>query len=539
VAPGAAPAAVQPGGALIVPINGTVRLQMASRRPIRSVTNPKETAVNIRTVVGDPTTVLITGQAPDVTTIDLVDVDGNRETYQVIVQLDIEYLRTQLRRAVPTANINPIPTSNNAVILAGTVDKPEDVDLVLRIAQSIGIQVINAIRVGGVQQVQLDVVVASVTRSESRLFGYDFLINSKNFFFGSTTAQAVAEPVSVGATGFGPFAFAGPAVGFPTANTNILTGVIKNNFSFLSFLQALRQEGLAKFIAEPRLVTMSGRPASFLVGGEQAVPVPAGLGQIGVQFEEFGTRLNFLPVVLGNGRIHLEVEPEVSKLNAANGVAIQGTIVPGRDTDRVNTTVELESGQTYAIGGLIQHTVQVATRKVPVLGDLPFLGVFFSSKSDQEVETELIVLVTPHLVDAQSCDQVTKVLPGQETRSPDDFELFLEGILEAPRGPRAVCKDGCYVPAYKNGPTAAQYPCSGGPNGGGGANGCNGGGCNGNGGDHGGPAGGPGHPPAGMGLTPPPAPAAAAPAVPPPPAAAAAEAGDKPGPLPAADGEKP
>ena len=181
-------------------------------------------------------------------------------------------------------------------------------------------------------------------------------------------------------------------------------------------------------------MTLSGNPASFLDGGEQAVPVPAGLGQVGVQFEEFGTRLNFLPIVLGNGRIHLEVEPEVSSLNAAAGVVIAGATVPGRQTQRVHTTVELESGQTFVIGGLIQHTSTGTTNKVPVLGQLPFLGTFFSTKTYSEEETELVVLVTPHLVDAQSCDQLTKVLPGQETRSPDDFELFLEGILEAPRG---------------------------------------------------------------------------------------------------------
>src|SRR5262249_35136129 len=149
---------------------------------------------------------------------------------------------------------------------------------------------------------------------------------------------------------------------------------------FLAFLQALKDENLAKLLAEPRLVTLSGRPASFLSGGEQAIPVPAGLGQVGVQFEEFGTRLNFLPIVLGNGRIHLEVEPEVSQLDAASGTNIQGTVVPGRVTQRVHTTVELEDGQTFVIGGLIQHELAGTTRKVPVLGDLPLVGACFRSE---------------------------------------------------------------------------------------------------------------------------------------------------------------
>ena len=140
------------------------------------------------------------------------------------------------------------------------------------------------------------------------------------------------------------------------APTNLLFGVIHNNFGFLGFLQALRDESVVSSLAEPTLTTMSGRPASFLVGGEQAVPRARWPGQVGVQFEEFGTRLNFLPIVLGNGKIHLEVEPEVSSLDAANGTSINGTVVPGRDTSRVNTTVELEDGQTFVIGGLTQHS---------------------------------------------------------------------------------------------------------------------------------------------------------------------------------------
>ncbi len=458
------PPAGTTGSALIVPINGTVRLKMKSGKPIKTVTVPVPDVIQVRTMVGDPTMVLVTGQNPNVTRIELEDVDGNKETHEVIVQLDIEYLRTQLRRVVPTANIIPIPTSSNSVTLTGYVAHAEDLNVVQQVAASFGgMNVINALRVGGPQQVQVDVIVASVSRSEFRRMAFNFLVNSKNTFFASTVGQATVNPQIIG-TG-GTFSVAPGlqgAVGSPNgAPDNIFGGILHSGWGLLYFLQALRDENVLKTLAEPRVVTMSGRPASFLSGGEQAIPVPAGLGQVGVQFEEFGTRLNLLPIVLGNGKIHLEVEPEVSNLDPASGTSIQGTIVPGRVVNRINTTVELESGQTFVIGGLIQHDVVANAQKTPVLGDLPFLGVAFSTKSFLETERELIIMVTPHLVDALDCCQVPKLFPGQETRSPDDFELFLEGILEAPRGPRPVCPDGRYVPAFKNSPSNDLFPCAG------------------------------------------------------------------------------
>jgi pilus assembly protein CpaC len=352
------------------------------------------------------------------------------------------------------------------VILTGTAATQEDIDVIMRTAQSVVLgpeRVINAMRVPGVMQVQLCVVVARVSRSDLRRMAFDFLISDKKFFLSSTGSGAAVTPfLGTGGSGsvLGTFGKIFPVAGSPNgAPTNIITGVLTNNFGFIAFLQALRDENLVKLLAEPRLVTLSGRQASFLDGGEQAIPVPAGLGQVGVQFEEFGTRLSFVPIVLGDGRIRLEVEPEVSNLDPAAGTTIQGTTVPGRATQRVHTTVELEDSQTFVIGGLIENTVRGSTTKVPVLGDIPFLGVAFSRKEFEEQETELVVMVTPHLVDPMDCSQAPRVLPGMETRRPDDFELFLEGILEAPRGQREVCPGGMYKAPYKNGPSASVFPC--------------------------------------------------------------------------------
>jgi len=458
------------GRRLTVGYNETQSVRMSTNKNIARIDNTRK---NVATVKADPNDLkiaLITGEAPGLTRVTLTDVDGKTDVYDVTVEFSVEYLRTLIRRAMPTANIQPIPGANNTIVLTGWVARAEDINAVVALAENQGGGVIiPMLRVGGVQQVQLDVVIALVSRTEFRRMAFNFLTDSQNFFLGSTVGSAVANPPLVG-LGSPTLTVNGVLAGVPAvpngAPTNIFAGVLHPSWGFLTFLQALEDENLAKVLAAPSVVALSGRPASFLVGGEQAIPVPAGLGQIGVQFEEFGTRLNFLPLVLGNGKIHLEVEPEVSSLNAAFGTSIGGTIVPGRSTQRVHTTVQLEDGQTFAIGGLIQHNVTGTLTKVPVLGSLPLIGAAFSSKSYQDQEQELVVLVTPRLVDPMSCDQVPRLLPGQETRKPDDLELFLGGILEAPRGPRQIFHGHRYVPAWKNGPSADVFPCAGNGHGG-------------------------------------------------------------------------
>jgi pilus assembly protein CpaC len=288
---------------------------------------------------------------------------------------------------------------------------------------------------------------------------FNFMVNSPNFFFGHNTGGAIGAIGTAGAGGaIHPVNFGGPLTG-TTGSANILTGVLHNSWGFLAFLDALRSESIAKFVAEPHQVTISGRPSNFHSGGQQAIPSGGGINGVGAQFVPFGTDINFLPIVLGNGKIYLEVDAHVDEL-AASSINIGGANVANRTSNSVTTTVELESGQTFVLGGIITHTVQGTTDKIPVIGDVPGFGVFFSSKSFNESEEEVIILVTPHLVDAQDCGQVAKILPGQETRRPDDFELFLEGILEAPRGQREVFQGNHFVPAYKAGPSGSQFPCA-------------------------------------------------------------------------------
>jgi len=443
---------------IIVPINGTKKMQMSSKQLILNIQSQDPNIARIAPIPDDPTSALVTGLMAGVTRVTLTDKDKRTEAFDVIVQLDVAFLRKVLQDTVPSANIVPIPVGTGAIILSGTVTKAEDIPIIYGVAQSVapGVQLTNALRVAGVQQVELCVSVAQVRRSALRQMSFEFLRTGSNNIFASTLGDMLNFTSTLGP--ITPVTAAANVTGLPG---NLFYGVVSPRHGYFGWLEALRTEGLTKILAEPKVTTISGRAASFLAGGEQAIPVPAGLGQVGVQFEEFGTRLNVLPIVLGNGKIHLEVEPEVSDLDPAAGTSIGGTVVPGRTTQRVHTTVEMETGQTFAIGGLIQRKVLGSATKVPILGDLPFFGVLFRGLEYTDDETELLILVTPHLVDPLACNQLPKYRPGEETRMPDDFELFLEGILEAPRGPREACVNGHYLAAWKNGPTAGEFPCGG------------------------------------------------------------------------------
>ena len=210
------------------------------------------------------------------------------------------------------------------------------------------------------------------------------------------------------------------------------------NFQFL--LNALRINGVLKFLAEPNLVTMSGFQASFLAGGEFPVPVPqvSGAGvapTVTVRFKEFGVRLGFVPYVIDQDVIRLTVVPEVSQIDFTIAVTLVagGSPVPGLNVRRALTTVELKQGQTLAIAGLLQVTLSGTTNRIPGLGDLPIIGPLFSNTTGSRVEKELVVLVTPYLVEGMDKDQVPPT-PGDEVKEPNDLEFFFLNRIEARTG---------------------------------------------------------------------------------------------------------
>jgi pilus assembly protein CpaC len=435
---------------------------MKGKKIITRAENVNERVLEVRPVRDQLDTVLLLGKEAGTTRLTLTAQDGSTETYEVIVQLDVEYLKSILQRAVPTANLLLIPIHSSTVIISGTVNHLEDIDVIIRTANAVlgggggpgTDRVINQLKVAGVQQVQIDAVIAFVDRTLSRQMGVDWFQAGAHHSLASTVSGFLV-PGSI-VTSVGTNASGQIVAGSP----NLTLSLLNSEEALDVAMKALKSEGLTKIMAQPSVTTLSGKSATLLSGGQQAIPQSGGLGTTTVTFQDFGTTLDILPIVTGTGKIRLEVQPEVSELSSVGAVQENGTTIQGRITQRCHTTVEIESGQTLVIGGLIQNTVTATTTMVPVLGELPFIGTIFSNKSYEELEQELVILITPHLVDPQSCDQLAKLLPGQETRSPDDFELFLEQILEAPRGPREVCPNNHYVPAWKNGPTAQIYPCA-------------------------------------------------------------------------------
>jgi pilus assembly protein CpaC len=223
-----------------------------------------------------------------------------------------------------------------------------------------------------------------------------------------------------------------PFATFVSPSVNALLRFTSNGTTWTGFIDALKSDGLIKVLAEPTLIALSGERATFNAGGEFPVPVPQGLGTVAIEYRKFGVSLNFTPTVLGDGRINIQVAPEVSELDFASAVQIAGFIVPGLSTRNASTVVELADGQSFAIAGLMRDTVRDVMDKFPLLGDIPVLGVLFRSKAFQKNETELIIIATPRLV--KPLDHANQPLPTDFYVEPNDAEFYLTGMMEG-RGP--------------------------------------------------------------------------------------------------------
>jgi pilus assembly protein CpaC len=288
-------------------------------------------------------------------------------------------------------------------------------------------QIINLIRVPGVQQIMLQVKIAEVNRTALRKMGTSWLYqDSKGRTFGSLLGSGTSD-----GGGGGGDSFLGLALGSATTAFAILP-----NTSFAAAFDALRLNNVISILAEPNLMAMHGQKASFLAGGEFPIPVfqntTGGVGGgITIEYKDFGVLLDFVPYIMDNGTIRLKVAPEVSTIDPTLTVtAAGGGTAFGLNVRRANTTVELRQGQTLAIGGLLQAELRADTSRLPGMGDLPYIGPFFSNNSHERVEKELVILVTPHFVEPMEPDQVGP-LPGCEIRDPDDKEFYALNRIES------------------------------------------------------------------------------------------------------------
>ncbi len=391
-------------------VNTSRRLTLDQEIPEAQVNNPD--IVELTPL--SPNTVQILAKTPGVTQVNLWAEDGTIYTIDVIVYADARELEMLLKAQFPNATLKVIPVASG-VLISGYIDDPTQAELVIRIAEGYYPEVLNNITISGVQQVLLQVKIIEVSRTKLRSLGFDFAQIAASGSFVSTASNILLR-------GTETFVF-GPA-----------------DHGFVGVIEALREDKLAKIVAEPNIVAISGRPSFFHVGGDVGyVKSTSTDGTVVIAFREYGTRVDFVAIVLGNGRIRLEVRPRVSEIDRAN--SINGILAIKSRT--VDTGVELQAGQTLAIAGLVQRRLEAENHGVPWISEVPYIGSLFRRVEHRNNEVELLVLVTPELVDAMSVGEVPPCGPGMRTTVPTDLELFGRGHLEVPNCCLTCGGSGC------------------------------------------------------------------------------------------------
>ena len=406
---------------------------LQSQTPIKrfSIAEPKIADVIVLT----PRQIYLTGKVSGVTSLSFWG-EGNKlsAVFDVEVTPDATSLKDKLHKVFPDEKNIQVKTSGDSIILSGTVSNAASLSQLLAIAGSYvpsgkkgeSQKLINLLEVGGVHQVMLEVRISEMSKTLGRKLGVNFSAIGRvgqegTLGFLSTLVNPVAAIPLLGLAS-NPVA----AAGIPFAG--IAGQYIKGDVTWTTMIDAMKERNLIKVLAEPTLITMSGKQANFLAGGEYPVPVPQQNGPITIEYKTFGVGLSFTPTVLGNGRISMQVAPEVSDLDFTNAVYLQGYLVPGLTVRRVSTTVELADGQSFAVAGLLRDDVREGIKKVPLLGDIPVLGALFRSSQFQKNETELVIIVTPHLV--KPVDMAKQTLPTDQFVEPNDMEFYLLGLEE-------------------------------------------------------------------------------------------------------------
>lgn len=404
----------------LVPVAGTsIDIEVGKGRLLRLdrpassvfIADPEVADVEVKS----PTLVYVFGKASGKTTLFAVgDHDEVLLNTNLLVRYDVSRVSQAIHELAPHSAIS-VTTADDAVVISGTVYSAAEGDDIRRIAARFvpdEKQLMDKMKVDAPNQINLRVRFAEVSRDIVKEFGIDWqnMFSSKNIMFGLVTATG-GGALTAAASGVFPLSnfvsSSGTPIGYNTGATSLVGGATDNNFyaggkigkMYLNgLIDALDNHGLITILAEPNLSAISGEPAKFLAGGEFPVPVPAGNGTVGIEWKTYGISLNFVATIAANDRLSLHVAPEVSQLSTEGELTLSGTTIPSLTTRKAETTVEMASGQSFAIAGLLQNNVTQQINKFPWLGDIPVLGQLFRSEAFQRNESELVILVTPYIV---------------------------------------------------------------------------------------------------------------------------------------------
>jgi pilus assembly protein CpaC len=386
-----------------------------------------------------PDQLLVTGKQLGNTSVTVWFRNDDVQIYAIRVVPGVSAINDALVRAMPDAQNLRAAAAGGAIVLSGEVASAADAADAETIARGVAgdSQIVNRLKVVGDHQVQIEVSYAEVSRSALKEIGLNFWTKDKNnnytggLIAPGTSPAGLVPPLN---TGGGPDQLNLPD-GLPIINTPLAGNFgalfatpAGKGFPFTAALSVLAQRGYARILSEPTLVALSGQSATFLAGGEFPIPLPGSLGQTAVDFKKFGVQLQFVPTVVGS-TIQLKLAATVSDIDFALGVRLASVTVPGLTSRHSETTVRLRDGESFAIAGLLSDRVRSTVSKFPGLGDLPVLGTLFRSTSYRREETELLVVVTAHLVTPQG---EKPYMPAEDQLAdPSDLELFLIGSIES------------------------------------------------------------------------------------------------------------
>lgn len=412
--------------ALSVPMNRAVVVEADEPFAELSIANPG--IADISTL--SDKSIYILGKAPGRTTLTLLAPDGRLITnVDVQVSLDVAEFKERLQQILPGEQIE-VRTANDGIVLSGTVSSTMKLDRALDLAQRYAPdRVSNLMMVGGVQQVMLKVRIAEMSRSVSKALNGGLTAGGTTSDLNASTGlgSGFLVPGGGGAT---DLALSATAIGQATV------GFTLGSFEFDVLLEALESKGLVRTLSEPNLTTLSGQEAYFLAGGEVPIPVSSEDNQVTVEYKPFGVELAFTPRVVDGDVINLMINTAVSAIDTTQTFDLGDINLPTFSRREAETTVEMRDGESFAIAGLLQDDFRDLNSQVPWLGDLPVLGALFRSADYKRNQSELVIIVTPHLVSPTRGEALA--LPTDRVRPPSEAELFLFGKTASSGGKGAV-----------------------------------------------------------------------------------------------------